>query len=90
MHQYDSLISGFLPLKMTCTLRLRTLSWSGDAICQFPKQGSGILKAPLPAHSLNRWWLSHRAPEKDMEQKKMEDPQGTEKCKGLVQVKENV
>lgn len=34
------------------------------------------LKALLPAHSLNRLWLSHGAPEKDMEQKKMEDPQG--------------
>lgn len=33
-------------------------------------------KALLPAHSLNRLWLSHGAPEKDMEQKKMENPQG--------------
>lgn len=36
----------FFPLKMTYTLR--PLSWSGDAICQFPKQGSGILKPSFP------------------------------------------
>lgn len=61
--------------------------------CHFPVSAAGqwYFKALLPAHSLNRLWLSHGAPEKDVEQKKKwRLLRAREKCKGLAQVKENV
>lgn len=68
MHQYDSLTSGFLSPEDDLYPKTVVLEQGCHLLVSEARQW--YFKALLPAHSLNRLWLSHGAPEKDTEQKK--------------------
>lgn len=68
MHQ-ASLTSGFLSPEDDLVYPKNIVLERGYHL-PVSKARQWYFKALLPAHSLNRLWLSHGAPEKDMEQKK--------------------